>query len=295
VPQSDRLVAALSDLGFSQYEARTYSGLLQGYGQTAYGLSKVTGVPQPKIYDALRKLVDRGAAAVVGTNPRQFAAIPPDTLFEQIRRDFTARVELAEEEAVNAASADIEPAIWPEVLTGVRGRTPLLECAVRMLNASKEKLYLSVWSPELRELAPAIDDAGARGVEVIVLAFGREPIELRRGQLFRHDSTSKMVYPHHQNRHLAMVCDGHDSLWAMSVDNGEWSALTSRDRRMVGLVRGFIRHDIYVQKTHAHFGPEMEAIFGPGLELLADPSSDRVLADRSQDVDDQPRRHQTAG
>lgn len=293
--ENDRLITALAALGFSGYEARAYVGLLQGYGQTAYGVSKITGVPQPKIYEALRKLVSRGAAALVATDPQQFAAIPPDTLLDQIRDDFAARLGVAEQEVALALSGDSHPTIWPEVLTGVRSRTTLLECAVEMLDAAQEKVYISGWGGELSELAEAIDAAELRGVFVIVMAFGRDKFRLRHGQVFRHSSTSKMVYPHHQNRHLAIVRDGAESLWGLSFDNGEWSALMTPDRRMVGLVRGFIRHDIYVQKVHAQFGPEMEAVFGPGLELLADASTDDVLQPRMPVEQPQRKSRRTAG
>lgn len=279
--QNDRLVAALSDLGFSVYEARAYVGLLQAHGQTAYGVSKITGVPQPKIYEALRKLVTRGAAAVVGANPTQFAAVPPEAVLGQLRADFSTRIDLAEDEAARALAGEGHPTTWPEVMTGLRGRTAVVERAHAMLGEAREKVYLSGWGSELQDLAAAIDAAEERGVFVIVLAFGRDPVRVRNGQVFRHSTTSKAVYPSHQTRHLAMVCDGRDSLWAVSLDNSAWSALSSQDGLLIGLVRGFIRHDIYVQKTHEQFGPEMEAVFGPGLELLADASSDHVLQTRA--------------
>src|SRR5687768_3987690 len=94
------LADALVALGFSQYEARAYVGLLSGgYGQTAYALWKVTGVPQPKIYEALRRLVERGVAIQVGTRPQRFAPRQVDEVLAKLRADFDSRLDDAERTA----------------------------------------------------------------------------------------------------------------------------------------------------------------------------------------------------
>ncbi len=51
-------VARLIELGFSQYEAQAYVGLLGREPLTGYALANVTGIPQPKVYETLR-LADR--------------------------------------------------------------------------------------------------------------------------------------------------------------------------------------------------------------------------------------------
>ena len=62
MPDTATFVAErLTQLGFSQYEARTYVGLLMSDSATGYSVANETGVPQPKVYETLRRLVDRGA------------------------------------------------------------------------------------------------------------------------------------------------------------------------------------------------------------------------------------------
>jgi sugar-specific transcriptional regulator TrmB len=41
------VIAALTELGFSQYEARTYAGLIGREPMTGYAVAKETLVPQP--------------------------------------------------------------------------------------------------------------------------------------------------------------------------------------------------------------------------------------------------------
>lgn len=271
------LISALANLGFSQYESRIYVGLLSNYGQTAYGLSKVTGVPQPKIYEAIRKLEARGAAVMLGESPQRFAATPPDALLSGLALDYTKRVEAAERAAAAAIIATPEVHTWPEVLDSISGRPALLDHVRSLIAQATSKVYISAWGSEFEDLDAEIARAEDRGVEVIAMAFGRTNLTLNQGQVFRHKSTSKAVYPHHQNRHLAVVADGAHSLWALAVGGVDWTGLASSDQRLVGLIRSFIRHDIYVQKIYSELGPEMESIFGAGLEFLTDVSNNKVL------------------
>jgi len=284
--QSD-LTSALANLGFSQYESRIYVGLLSNYGQTAYGLSKVTGVPQPKIYEAIRKLEARGAAVMLSENPQRFAATAPNILLDGLALDFTKRVEAAERAAAATLVATPDVHTWPEVLASINGRTAVLDHVRSLIELSTSKIYISAWNGEFKDLNEEIANAEARGVQVIAMAFGRGQLTLAHGQVFRHQSTLKGIYPHHQNRHLAVVVDGGHSMWALATDGTDWSGLATSDRRLVGLIRSFIRHDIYVQKIYSELGPEMESIFGLGLEFLTDVSSNKVLSD--------PRRAEASG
>lgn len=278
---SGDLVDALMSLGFTQYESRTYIGLLREAGQTAYSVSKVSGVSQPKVYEALRRLEIRGAAVQVGADPLRFTAMSPEDLISGLRSEISARFITAERELARVLDETGEPEQSPTVMSSVTSRDALMRSALTSIRSAESKLYISGWVGELSELAEDVASAAEAGVESVALVFGREPVPIRVGRVFQHQSTAKMVYPNHQNRHLAIVRDGLEAIWGMYSPEKGWTALISSDRRMIGLTRGFIRHDIYVQKTFEQFGPEMEEVFGPGMELLADVFTDAVLTDRS--------------
>ena len=274
------LIGAMCALGFSTYEARTYAGLLNSYGQTAYALSKETGVPQPKIYEALRRLEAREAAVLVDQNPLRYSATPPDELLDRLRTDFQRKVDAAESAATRALAKnpDASTAV-PEIFTGLRGHSSVIGVARDLISSAEHKVYVSAWASELKALSTTLNGVGTTGVTCIALAFGKGKVSLPHAQLYRHASTLHSLYPHHQNRHFALVVDGQTVLWATSVDNAEWSGMTVEDRRLVGLVRSYIRHDIFVQKIYARLGPELIEMFGPGLELLSDVSTDMTMAD----------------
>ena len=59
-------VSGLSDLGFTEYEARIYLALLKENPANGYQLSKRTGVPRSMVYEALGRLHARGAVLKSG-------------------------------------------------------------------------------------------------------------------------------------------------------------------------------------------------------------------------------------
>ena len=268
------LVEALCALDFTTYEARTYTGLLEVSSQTAYGLAKLTGVPQPKIYEVLRRLEARKAVVLVDSDPQRFSATPPGELLLRLRADFEARMESADMAVAVALSENGTLTETPEVMTGLAGRVSVVENARKLIAGAQEKVYMSGWIPELADLAPELKQGSSKGVFFVTLGFGKGQAYEPNGHFYRHASTLNTLYHHHQNRHFALVIDGRSILWATCIGEVGWTGLLANDQRLVGLVRTYIRHDIYVQKIYSRFGSELEDTFGAGLELLTNIAED---------------------
>ena len=81
-------VQRLMELGFSQYEAQAYVGLLGREPLTGYALANVTGIPQPKVYETLRRLTAKGMVAAVAGEPARFVAVPADQLLAALAKGY---------------------------------------------------------------------------------------------------------------------------------------------------------------------------------------------------------------
>jgi sugar-specific transcriptional regulator TrmB len=262
-------------LGFSQYEARAYVGLLESETVTGYALANTTRIPQPKVYETLRRLAERGAAIKVADDPARFAALPANRLLEQLEAEFRQRLAAAQVEfdQLHAEGADE----WHESVVRMDGYEPIRSRADRMIAAAEHKLYLSGWAKHLADLREPILAAERRGVEIVVLHFGKLTFALERGQAFRHASTEGALYRSHRSRQLAVVPDSASVLWALAPDGNDWGGIYTQDQRLVMVVKAYLRHDIYVQKVYERLGDQMHELFGPGLEFLIDVSKDEVL------------------
>jgi hypothetical protein len=89
--------------------------------------------------------------------------------------------------------------------------------------------------------------------------------------MLRHASTEGMVYRHHQARQLALVADGQHTLWALAADGSQWDSMVATDPLLAGAVKGYVRHDLYLQEIFADFREQLEAAYGPGLDKLVTP------------------------
>jgi len=259
----EAIAERLTQLGLTQYEARTYLGLLQTDSATGYSIANETGVPQPKVYETLRRLVERGAAARTGEKPARYRAIPPDELLQGIERDFAARVAAARHDLESLPRRESPAQLLP--VSRVESFAPALEAASAAIAAARTRVYLSGNRDELAGLRAAVAQAATAGVEFLVVHFGRLPFPSPPGQVIRHASTDGAIYRSRHARHLAVAVDSRWALWGVARDGTQWDILTSESPLLAGLVKAYIRHDMFVQRIFADLPAELERLYGSGL------------------------------
>ena len=101
-----------------------------------------------------------------------------------------------------------------------------------------------------------------------MLHFGEPVVELRHGRTAGHDSTRGVVYRRHQARHVAVVGDSADVVWAVAGDGADWQSVAGHDQLLAALAKGYIRHDFYVQQIWNEFHDVLAERWGPGMQQL---------------------------
>jgi HTH-type transcriptional regulator, sugar sensing transcriptional regulator len=265
-----RVTAALTELGFSQYEARTYAGLIGREPMTGYAIAKDTLVPQPKVYETLGRLVERGAVMQVSGSPAKFVAIPPDRVLGQLEKTFRQRLATVELE-VSRMRREGPQMQELRLMREARSWITVVSVAKGLIGDAAERLYVSGHGSYLDALAEEIQAADRRGVRIDILCFGEPTFSLGNGVVIRHSSTDGVVYRHHQARHLAVTSDNAAALWALAPEGDKWEAIwADNDPLLTALVKGFVRHDIFAQRMFRDFSAEMVGRYGQGLEGLFD-------------------------
>jgi sugar-specific transcriptional regulator TrmB len=167
------LAQALTALGFSLNESRSYSALLRHGPQTGYEVGQRAQVPRSAVYGALRRLVAVGAARSIAGTPERFVAAPPDALVALLRKRFTEQTELLERAITEL---DVHPEV-PDAYS-VRGYERVMEEADRLVRTASAKLILAGWPRELAMLGEAIADRVAHGIAVAIFSHSALPDEL---------------------------------------------------------------------------------------------------------------------
>jgi sugar-specific transcriptional regulator TrmB len=267
MPDPATFVAArLTQLGFSQYEARTYVGLLTSDGATGYSVANETGVPQPKVYETLRRLVDRGAAVLTGERPARYAAVAPDVLLNALEKEFADKVLAARQSLETLPARDFAGRGLP--IYRLDSLPAAIERAATAIAGARSRVYVSGRTDELKGLAGAVDEASERGVQFVIVHFGPLPFHAPRGKVMRHASTEGTVYASRKTHHLAAVVDSRWALWALARDGHDWEVMYGEVPLVASLVKSYIRHDLFVQRMYADLPDELEVLYGPGLLQL---------------------------
>ena len=145
-----------------EYEIDAYLTVLEHGQLTASEIADRTDIPQPRVYDTVRSLSDRGLVELRETRPMRIIAVDPDEAFSMVRSSLTEMVD--ELEARYTA-----PARETEAVSLVKSRSTILRHLSDVIEAAEYELILSL-TPELlerfdEELRGAID----RGISTELL------------------------------------------------------------------------------------------------------------------------------
>lgn len=276
------IASELVRLGFSTYEARTYLGLLVAGESTGYRISNDTGVPQPKVYETLRRLAERGAATLITERPARYMAVPPEQLLSRLEREFGHRLARARS---RLAEVPIGQTAGPGLTVNRLGSIELaLAEARRAIDAATTRVYLHARRDELKPLASSVRSAAERGVEFVMVHFGALPFPAPPGRVVRHASTDGTLYASRSVRHLAAVVDSQFGLWVLAREGQPDDGFFADSPLLASLVKTYIRHDLFVQRIYADFPAELEEQYGPGLLSLTDFSAEDVVEEHSGQV-----------
>lgn len=275
-----KVVDQLVMLGFSQYEARTYVGLVGKPAMTGYALSNATQVPQPKVYETLRRLEEKRAVVRIGHDPARFVAIAPDVLLEQLESRFHGW--LADAKQGLEQFAQEGPSVDLHVFEGSRQWDTIAHTAAAAIEDAARHIYISAHAEQLGDLRDVLCGADTRGVQIDALCFGKSTLHFEHGRILTHSSTDGVIYRHHQARHLALVVDNAAALWALAPAGDDWDSVSGDDPMLTSLVKGYVRHDMYVQQIYGDLREDLDQRYGPGLEALISRSEVRPAPARQR-------------
>lgn len=274
---SAALIRTLQDLRFTEYEAKTYLALLEQSPLSAYAAARLSGVPRSKIYEVLEGLVQRGEVLASYGSPTQYAPLPPDELLALRRRAMDATINAAEQGLQRYAGATADRAlIWD-----IAGRNEIIARVREVIGRACWRVLLHIWAEDAPMVHDALAATAARGVEVLVIAYGVLDYPFAR------------VYPHEMTDEFTQ---GQGGRWIiLSVDQQEIVAgivsLGSASRAAWSSHPGLVtpiteqaKHDLYILEMLAKHRAILEESFGPGLIRLREQFGPTTIVSQMQHV-----------
>lgn len=253
-------VLALRAIGLTEWESKAYLALLVSSPATGYAVAKHSGVARARIYEVLESLVAKGAANVSNSRPQTYAPTDPQEFLALQRRNADASLAEAESALQHFTARDRdEGVIWD-----LQGHGEILDRAEGVIRRARRRLLCEIWSGDADRLREALEDAVARGVEVVVVAYG--PVDVTGATVFPHPGTDEVTRGL-KGRWLVVSADDEEVVAGNVSTTGttEPRAAWTRHPGLVVPITELVRHDLYkLEMLRAH-REELEATFGPAL------------------------------
>jgi HTH-type transcriptional regulator, sugar sensing transcriptional regulator len=264
----NKVIDLLKGLGFSEYEAKAFSGLLSAYPATAYEIAKTSGIPTSRIYQIIERLFEKGLILKLAENEKTMY-VPMDLkeFVTGYRKDVEKSLSALESELARGQEQPSASYIW-----NIRDLGQVMNKAERMVASAQKTLLVSGWHEELAVLEPFLRQAEKREVKIGVVHFGLPLIGA--GQVYRHP-IEDTIYQEKGGRALIVVTDSEEALMGIVFGNDLAEGATSRNKGFVLLAEDYVKHDIYIMKIVTRFDGELIARFGPNYGKLRDVYTDK--------------------
>ena len=247
-------IAALQQLGFSEYEARAYTALVSAGELNGYGLAKQSGIPRANIYAVAEKLLARGALLrVEHEGGQRYVAVAPAQLLRKLATEHKQALDTAQQ------SLTLEPVKHePAPVFNLRGGE-LLAKAAAIIDDCHDSLLVAIQPADATALAPALQRASDRGVHITTLCLqacegvcGGCQGAVHRYALARGGS----------QRWLVLVADQQIALVGQ-IGGGVSEGMTTHQQLVVELAADFIRQNLGLAAICQSLGDRLEGLLSP--------------------------------
>lgn len=144
---SDDLADALARVNrrfdLNDYETDAYLAVLDHGRLTASGIAERTDIPQPRVYDTVRSLAERGLVELRESRPIEVLAVDPEEAFDDVHASLDALVTELKTHYTTPARDD-------EAASLVKSRSTILRYIETAIEEAEYELILSL-TPELLE------------------------------------------------------------------------------------------------------------------------------------------------
>jgi sugar-specific transcriptional regulator TrmB len=249
----------LQSLGFSEYEACTYMGVLSKSPATAYEISKIAGLQRANTYAALENLVKKQAVQPISENPVRYVPIEPRILLERISSNVSGVCDRLQQ-----TFNEMQPQESSDVVWGIDGEERITAKIDELIDKANSHIWIKASTDVLLKHAPRMKKAASRGVKLVFVVFGDDV-------KFLHFGKNSKIYLHEGN---GQRVGGADNLFTLAIDykialtaslDASLTGAYTTNPAVVRMAETLIRHDVYMAEIMAFLGKDIELRFGKGL------------------------------
>ena len=231
--RKDDIITLLERFGLSTYEAKAYLAAVGQPPLTAYKLAQLSGVPRPRIYEIVDRLVAKGLLIFQSGGRTLLAAASHEKILSQKEAEHREMID-ALRKLLSALPSAESPGIW-----NISGRFQVLQTARGLLETARRYVYLESMAEDVRELQTALLKVSQRKVALHGIYCG----DLPSGSpgMIKHLGEICL-----SGGEIAVVVDGEQALIGCTQPPDSASAALTQNKGLINIAREYIRHEVFL-------------------------------------------------
>jgi sugar-specific transcriptional regulator TrmB len=264
------IISKLMELGLSEYEAKGYISLLRESPSTAYEIATLSGVPTSKVYEVLKKLIEKGVISIIDKGKtKKYIPIEPAEFLDKHKNMMENVIKSLKDRLSKIKGERENSSIW-----SITEYDYLIDKTRRMIEDATRTILISIWKEEFEFIEDNIKNSLKRDVKIAIVHFG--PTKSKVDRLYQHP-IEDTIYQEKGGRGIVIVGDSREvlmgTIYKFSKVEGAWS----RNRGFITLAEDYIKHDIYIMKIVRRFDRLLKERFGNRYEKLRDVFKDEEV------------------
>lgn len=251
------IIDNLLKIGFSQYEAKVYIASVANPKSTAYELSKLSGVPQSKIYETMKKLLKKGLVTIDGIKPVKYTVLPTEEFLNKYKSDVDNSISFLKKN-INLISKKTSL----DYICHFSGEFEINFKLKELIKNSKKNIYLSIWAEDYNNLHEELLEAHKRGIKIVSVLYEKPDFEV--GKVYYHEMEGMQEDAALHGKWLSIVIDESKTLF--SIKNGSDNICFLTENKALMLTSEcFITHDILLAEIYSKFKDQLDKEFGNNM------------------------------
>jgi sugar-specific transcriptional regulator TrmB len=250
ITEQPDIIESFEKLGLSSNEAKVYLALLENHPITGYQLSKTSGILRPVVYEMLNRLLEKGGARIIKSNPDTYIPVEIEEFLKNIEIDFSDAKSNITKTLRDFFIQDNTDFFW-----NIIGKKNIINSALKMIENAQKDIYLSVQDQDnIDFFIPALEKKFEKGAHIDIFSYYHLETKGVTLYSFRLDKSVRMEEI--PKEHLALCVDGSESLLMNLSDEKNAKAVYSKNESMVMLVRKSIIQSIYQYRLWTYLGTD---------------------------------------
>ncbi|WP_161952098.1 TrmB family transcriptional regulator [Thermoplasma sp. Kam2015] len=208
------IFSGLSKFGLSPYEIRIYEVLVLKGPMSSTEVVKLTGIPQPRVYDLFNSLIKKGFIEESMGKKKIYKAIPVSQVLKR-EKDWLDSYSLNLQRYVE--NKKMYPDRYSTFLSLVEGYDGIIQKMQSMINEAENEIIISLSSHKFYDLKEYLQRASSRGVTVAVLVFTDEDVQFEGQAIVRtiHGKPTEMVISDRRSCIISVEAEKGNSEYAL--------------------------------------------------------------------------------